>query len=403
MNPQATALGCALDPSIIFLNHGSFGSCPEPVLQAQAELRRRIERDPVHFFNRELEPQLEAARADVAALCGARPEDLAFVRNATGGVAAVLASLRLQPGDEILRTSHGYNACNNILARAAEDSGAKVVVATLPFPIQSEEEAIAAILEAVSDKTRLALLDHVTSPTALVLPIERLVAALSARGIDTLVDGAHGPGMLPVELDRLGAAYYTGNLHKWCCAARGAAFLHARRDRQPGLHPAVTSHGKNVPRSDRSRFLLEFDWQGSDDYTAMLTVPAALRFLASLRPGGIRQLQAENHAQAIAARQILASALGVALPCPDSMIGAMASLPLPPRSPHERLPQTPTPPHIDPLQAVLYESHRIQVPVVPWSGPATRLVRVSAQYYNDTSDYQTLAQALLSELRTVAA
>ena len=403
MNPQARALGCALDPSIIFLNHGSFGSCPEPVLQAQDELRRRIERDPVHFFNQELEPAMEEARAAVAMLCQARPEDLVPVRNATTGVAAVLASLTLQPGDELLRTSHGYNACNNILARAAEKSGARVVVATLPFPVASEEEVVSAVLSAVNEHTRLVLLDHVTSPTALVLPVERLVTALAARGVDALIDGAHAPGMLPLDLNRLGAAYYTGNLHKWCCAARGAAFLHVRADRQAGLHPAVTSHGKNVPRSDRSRFLLEFDWQGSDDYTAFLTVPTALHFLEGLRLGGLSQLQADNRALALAARYRLASALGVQRPCPDSMIGAMASLPLPPRSSAERSPKTPVPPHIDPLQAVLYESHRIQVPVVPWSGPATRLLRISAQYYNDESDYQALAQAVLKELHPVAA
>lgn len=403
MNPQARALGCALDPSIIFLNHGSFGSCPEPVLQAQDELRRRIERDPVHFFNEQLEPAMDEARAAVAMLCQARPEDLVPVRNATSGVAAVLASLKLQPGDELVRTSHGYNACNNILSRAAEKSGARVVVATLPFPVASEEEVVSAVLSTVSEHTRLVLVDHVTSPTALVLPVERLVTALAARGIDTLVDGAHAPGMLPLDLNRLGAAYYTGNLHKWCCAARGAAFLHVRADRQAGLHPAVTSHGKNVPRSDRSRFLLEFDWQGSDDYTAFLTVPAALHFLEGLRLGGLSQLQADNRALALAARYRLASALGVQRPCPDSMIGAMASLPLPPRSSAERSPKTPVPPHIDPLQAVLYESHRIQVPVVPWSGPATRLLRISAQYYNDESDYQALAQAVLKELHPVAA
>ncbi len=403
MNPQAGALGCPLDPSIIFLNHGSFGSCPEPVLVAQDALRRAIERDPVQFFNCELEPRMEEVRAAVASEFGAKPDDLVFVRNATTGVAAVLASLRLQPGDELLRTSHGYNACNNILARAAEQAGARVVVAPLPFPLATEDEAVAAILSSVSDKTRLLLVDHVTSPTALVLPIERLVTALRQRGIDTLVDGAHAPGMLPLDLDRLGAAYYTGNLHKWCCAARGAAFLHVRRDRQVGLHPAVTSHGKNVPRSDRSRFLLEFDWQGSDDYTAILTVPVALRFLAGLRPGGIAQLQKENRARVLSARQSLAGLLGVPLPCPDALVGAMASLPLPPRSSKERSPQASVPPHIDPLQAVLYESYRLQVPVVPWSGPATRLLRISAQYYNDESDYKRLERALAAELFPVAA
>jgi len=394
MTRLARRTGWLLDPSTIFLNHGSFGSCPQPVMDAQAELRLRIERDPVHFFNEELDPGLEAARQAIAALVAADGEDLVFVRNATSGVAAVLASLHLQAGDELLRTDHGYNACNNILDRAAETSGARVVVARVPFPLRSADEVVQAVLAMTSARTRLVLIDHITSPTGLVLPIAALVSTLQARGIDVLVDGAHGPGMVPIDLNALGAAYYTGNLHKWCCSARGAAFLHVRRDRQAGLHPAVTSHGKNVPRTDRSRFLLEFDWQGSDDYTAMLTVPEALRFMAALRPGGLPQLMAENREKVMAARRLLAADLGVPLPCPDELIGALASLPLPPRSAQDPVPQRPVPAHIDPLQAVLYERHRIQVPVVPWPAPPQRLIRVSAQDYNAASDYETLSSAL---------
>lgn len=401
MTPHAHASGWLLDPSTIFLNHGSFGSCPEPVMAAQSELRRHIERDPVHFFNEELEPGLEASRDAIRSLVGAHGDDLVFVRNATAGVAAVLASIRLAPGDEILRTSHGYNACNNILDRAAEQSGARVVVASVPFPVASAEDVIEAVLRAVSDRTRLAVLDHITSPTGMLLPIAPLVQRLQARGVDVLVDGAHGPGMVPLDLNQLGAAYYTGNLHKWCCSARGAAFLHVRRDRQAGLHPAVTSHGKNVPRSDRSRFLLEFDWQGSDDYTAMLTVPVALRFMVGLRPGGLGQLMAENHRKVLDARRRLADVLKTALPCPDDLIGALAALPLPPRSENDPRPSRPVPAHIDPLQAVLYERHRIQVPVMPWPTAPQRLIRVSAQHYNDPADYESLASALRTELSQV--
>lgn len=398
MSHTCRSAGWLLDASTIFLNHGSFGSCPQPVMDAQDELRRRIERDPVQFFNEELAPGLEASREAISALVGADGDDLVFVRNATSGVAAVLASLRLQPGDELLRTDHGYNACNNILDRAAEACGAHVVVASVPFPLQSADQVLDAVLQAASSRTRLALLDHITSPTGLLLPIADLVSALQARGIDVLVDGAHGPGMVPIDLNRLGAAYYTGNLHKWCCAARGSAFLHVRRDRQQGLHPAVTSHGKNIPRTDRSRFLLEFDWQGSDDYTAMLTVPRALQFMSQLVPGGLQQLMVENREKALAARRRLASALNVLLPCPDEMIGALASVPLPPRSPREPQPQRPVPAHIDPLQALLYEGHRIQVPVMPWPAPPHRLIRVSAQHYNDASDYEVLSQALQAAL-----
>lgn len=398
MTDETASSAWLLDPSVVFLNHGSFGACPRPVLDLQSDLRVRMEREPVHFFNQQMEPLVDAARAAVAGFVDADPADLVFVRNATSAVGAVLSSLRFAPGDELLRTDHGYNACNNGLLRAASQAGAKVVVAAVPFPLSSPGQVVDAIVGAVTPRTRLALIDHVTSPTGLVLPIAQIVDALAARGIDTLVDGAHAPGMLPLSLRTLGAAYYAGNLHKWCCAPKGAAFLHVRRDRQAGLHPAVTSHGMNVPRTDRSRFQLEFDWIGSDDYTSVMAVPAALRFLASLSPDGLPGVMAENRARALGARSLLCQTLAIAPPCPDDMIGALVAVPLPPRAARERLPQVPVPLHIDPLQAVLYERHRIQVPVMPWPSAPSRLLRISAQRYNRTSDYQTLAAALRDEL-----
>lgn len=373
-----------LDPSVTFLNHGSFGACPRPVLELQTELRGKMEREPVHFFTAELEPLLDEARAAVAGFVGAEPADLGFVRNATTGVNAVLSSLRLAPGDELLVTDHGYNACSNAARRWAERSGARVVIASLPFPVPSEQAVIDAVLAAAGPRTKLALIDHVTSPTGLVLPVARIVPALAGRGIDTLVDGAHAPGMLPLDLRALGAAYYTGNLHKWCCAPKGAGFLFVRRDRQEGLHPAVTSHGANATRRDRSRFLLEFDWVGTDDYTPMLCVPAALRFLGRVFPGGWPELMRRNRALALEARRKLAAALAVRLPCPDEMIGTLAALPLPDGELA--------------LQAHLYERHRIQVPIVPWPAAPHRLVRVSAQIYNRIEEYQQLGRALRTEL-----
>lgn len=389
MDPARSFL---LDPAITFLNHGSCGACPVPVLRAQSELRMRMERDPVHFFLRELEPLLEAARAELAAFVGAAAEDLVFLPNATSAVSAVLSSLRLEPGDEIVVTDHGYNACTNAARRWAERCGARVIPAAVPFPLRSSEQILDAVLAAVTPRTRLALLDHVTSPTALIFPIAKLVAALSARGIDTLVDGAHAPGMLPLELSALGAAYYTGNLHKWCCAPKGAAFLHVRRDRQAGLHPTVTSHGANSPRRDRSRFLLEFDWTGTDDWTPVLCVPVALRLLGSVLPGGWDELRQRNHALALGARRTLAAALSVPLPCPDDLIGAMAALPLPGSA---------CPPltslFLDPLQDRLYSRHHIQVPIVRRPLPPHRLVRISAQIYNRPEDYARLAASLVAE------
>jgi isopenicillin-N epimerase len=383
-----------LDREVVFLNHGSFGACPRPVLAEQDRLRARMEAEPVRFFVDELEGLLDAARADLAAFVGADPQDLVFVPNATAGVNAVLRSLRLQPGDELLLTDQGYNACNNALRYVAERQGALVRTIALPFPLTgadaTPEGLVGRVLAEVTPRTRLALLDHITSPTALVLPIAALVAALHARGVDTLVDGAHAPGMVPLDVTAIGAAYYTGNCHKWLCAPKGAGFLHVRRDRQEDLVPTIVSHGYNATRGDRPRLHLLFDWTGTSDPTAMLCVPAALRFLGGLLPGGLPALQAHNRSLALAARAHLCAALAAPPPCPDEMVGFMAAVPL--RDGSGEAPRTPL--YADPLQLELLARHAIQVPVVPWPAPPRRLVRISAQVYNSMAQYEHLAMAL---------
>lgn len=390
--PSEHAARFALDPAVTFLNHGSYGACPLAVLDAQQRLRERLEREPVAFFARDLEGLLDAARAALAEFVGGDPGDLAFLPNATTAVNAVVRSLRFDPGDEILTTNHAYNACRNALVFAAERAGARVVAADVPFPLDDAERVLAAVLAAATPRTRLALIDHVASPTALVFPIERIVADLAARGIDTMVDGAHAPGMLALGVPAIGAAYYTGNCHKWLCAPKGAAFLWVRRDRQRLVRPVVISHGANSTRRDRSRFRLEFDWTGTDDPTPFLCVPEAIRALAALLPGGFPALMERNRALALAARRTLCEALGVAAPCPDAMIGAMAAVPLPDGD-------APGPTHeISALQEALFARHRIEVPIVPWPAPPRRLVRVSAQIYNAADDYERLAAALRAEI-----
>ncbi len=384
-----------LDRGIAFLNHGSFGSCPWPVLQFQNRLRQRMERQPIGFFVRELEGLLDQARLELGRFLDADPDDLVFVPNATAGVNTVLRSLQFAPGDELLVTNHEYNACRNALNLAAERSGAAIVEVTVPFPVESAGQIRAAVLERVTGRTRLALLDHVTSQTGLVLPVRELVADLAARGVETLVDGAHAPGMLPLRLREVGAAYYTGNCHKWLCAPKGAGFLYVRRDRQGLIRPLSISHGANSPRRDRSRFQIEFGWTGTWDPSAFLSVPEAIRCLGSLLPGGWAELMRRNRELALAGRQALCQALEIASPCPEEMIGALASVPLPDGASSE--PPT-TPLYLDPLQDLLLEKHRLEVPVIPWPAPPRRLLRISAQLYNTLPQYQRLARALRAEL-----
>jgi isopenicillin-N epimerase len=352
-----------LDPKVVFLNHGSFGSCPKSVLAVQSELRRRLEWQPIQFLVNELEGLWDNARGVLADFVGAEAADLVFVPN----------------------------ACANALRYVAERSGARVVTASVPFPFKTASQLIDPILAAVTPRTRLALLDHITSPTAVVFPLQRLVEALAERGVDTLVDGAHGPGMVPLRLNRLGAAYYTGNCHKWVCAPKGAAFLHVRRDKQKPIRPLIVSHGANSPRADRPRFLIEFGWTGTGDPTAWLCVPAALRFMGALLPGGWPAVMKRNHELAVAARRVLCEALHAPPPCPEKFLGSMAALPLPDA---ERVEAPQSPIYTDPLHDRLLREFGLEVPIVPWPAPPKRWVRVSAQLYNSLPQYRRLGQVL---------
>jgi len=379
-----------LDRDVIFLNHGSFGASPRVVLEAQAEYRARMERQPVRFLWRDLPGLIDTARADLGPFVGANPENLVFVANATAGVNSVVRSLALKAGDELLTTDHDYNACRNVLAEAASRAGAKVVVARIPFPVRDEQQIIDVILGAATSRTRLAMIDHITSPTALVYPIRKIVRLLTERGIETLVDGAHAPGAVPLDIETLAPTYYTGNLHKWVCAPKGAAFLWARRDKQDALLPPIVSHGENTRRPGRSLFHDRFDWPGTLDPTAWLAVSDAIRWGASLYPGGWEELRDRNRALAGAGRALIAGRLGIPLPAPNQILASMATVPLP--ASLQKLPGNGT--RFDPVQERLMDEANIEVPIVRWGTPVQRYVRISAQAYNTTDDYRALAEAL---------
>jgi isopenicillin-N epimerase len=394
VRPYSPASPWDLDPGITFLNHGSYGACPRPVLEAQQALRDLIEANSIRFLTREYDDRLDAARAEVARFLHADPEGVVVIPNATTGIATVLASLRLRPGDELLTTDHEYNAIRNSLLATAEASRARVVPVSIPLPIRHPEEVVEAVLAAVTPRTRLAVISHVTSPTALILPIESIVRELDRLGVDTLVDAAHAPGMVPVDVAALGAAYWTGNGHKWLCGPKAAAVLHVREDRRAGVRPLVTSHGFNDPRTDRPALWKAFDWQGTVDPTPFLVLPVAIRVLGELDPGGWSGLMAANRALALAARTRLQEALGVEPIAPESMIGSMAAV---------RLPGLVSDTDADTLRISLAERERIEIPSGGWPVRAARphedpptaiLLRVSAQRYVEAEDIERLAAAL---------
>jgi isopenicillin-N epimerase len=378
--------GWPLDRATVFLNHGSFGATPRFILQKQQEYRERLESQPVRFMMREVEELVDRSRRIAAGFVGADPADLVFVQNATAGVNAVFRSLQFNPGDEIIYHSHIYGACKQVLEFVAKRTGAILVEASYNFPVDSPGTITEAILSRVTLRTRIVLVDHISSATALVHPVEEVVRELTARGIDTMIDGAHAPGSIPLDLGKLGAAYYTGNCHKWLCAPKSAAILHVRRDRQRDIFPVVISHAGAFAEPFAERFY----WPGTHDPTPAICVGDAIGYLGGLLPGGWTELMQRNHRLCLEAREMICNSLGISKPCPDQMIASMATFPLPVSSRPASIGYK----GIEPLQELLYTRYSIEVPVWNWNSPPSRLIRIAVQLYNSMEQYRYFAEAL---------
>jgi isopenicillin-N epimerase len=370
------AANWALDPDVAFLNHGSFGATPLPVLAAQDGWRKRMEREPVEFLWRRLSGRIEEARQRAAGFLDADPSGFAFVPNATTAVSTVLASLDLRAGDRLVATDHAYPAVLNALRTTCDRTGAELVLVGIPLPPPPEDDIVERMLDVVDPRTRLVVVDHVTSSTALILPAADVVAACREAGVPVMVDAAHAPGMLDVSVRRLRPEYWSGNFHKWVCAPKGAAALWVTDELRDLTHPLVTSHGAG------QGFAAEFDFQGTDDYTAYLSVPAALDFMASL---GWERIRRHNHELAAYGQRVVAGALGTTPPVPEDGFASMALCALPARlAPDQEAARR--------LQLRLFEDHRIEVPISWWNGAA--YIRLSAHVYNAPEDYERLAAVL---------
>lgn len=399
--PSDLAHHWTLDPEVCFLNHGSFGSTPRVVQAAQTRYRERLEREPIDFFVIQHQEIMDRVRAAVAAFVHCPADCLALVPNATIGVATVLENLKLKPGDEILIDDHEYPACQNNARRIAARAGATVVMAAPPFPCPSPDAVVESVLAKVTPRTRLALLSHVTSPTALVLPIEGLVPELARRGIETLIDGAHAAGMVPtLSINQLKPTYYTSNCHKWVCSPKGSAFLYVAPEKREGFRPVVLSNNAEKPKPGRAQFLTEFDYLGTQDYTSIYAIPDAIECVGGLVPGGWQEVMARNHALVLKGRDVICNALNIQPTAPDAMVGSICTMILPPPDSQalaQRLAARATR-HADALQDNLIARHRIQVPVWGIAGRPGRYVRISAQLYNSLEQYEHLAAALKEEL-----
>ncbi len=375
-----------LDPDLVFLNHGSFGACPKPVFAELQRWQLAMERNPVEFLGRRSAELLHAARQRLATCLGAAVDDLVFVPNATTGVNTVAQSLALRPGDEVLTTDHEYGACDATWRRICERTGAHYRHVQIPLPFEAST-FVARLMAEVTPRTRLIFLSHITSTTALIFPAAALCAAARERGITTLVDGAHAPGQVELELATLGADFYTGNAHKWLCAPKGAAFLHVRPERQATVHAPVVSWGYVAGEDGGGhtgfdayvgKTVLErrLQWQGTRDIAAWLSVPAALDFLAAHDWPARR---AECHARALALQARVGARNGLKPIARDEDFGQMVPIPVRCKEPEA-------------LRARLFEQHRIEVPVTQHAGQV--FVRVSVQAYNSDAELSALEKAL---------
>ena len=382
-----------LNPKTVFLNHGSFGACPQEILDHQFKLRTELESDPVHFFDVTSKQLWADSIETFADFINADKEGIVFVPNATSGVNTILRSLSLKPDDEIIILDHTYQACWNTVDFVTKRSGAKTVIVPLPYPIENSEEVTQVILNYTTEKTKLALIDTVTSPTGIRLPFENIVSELQSRSIDVLLDAAHGPGIVSLDLKKLKPAYVTGNAHKWLCTPKGSAFLHIREDKRPDIRPLSISHGASVDGSKNERIRLEFDWTGTQDITPWLCIPKSIKYIDSLVEGGWAEIMEYNTNLAIEARNIILEVLGTPKMCPDSMIVGLSAVALPGEGVATKSVLEP-----DPLHTLLYAKYNIQVPVFGWPHHNRRYLRTASYLYNSIEEYRYLAEILKKEL-----
>ena len=391
MNHQAALAGrsfhsaWSLPDDVCYLNHGSFGPTPRVVQAAREEWLRRIASEPLQFFVRDLEPALDAAAAKLAAFIGADARNLVFVENATAAMNVVANSLALQPGDEVLLNDHEYGAVRRIWQRACDRQSARLVTIGLPTPLKTVEDVIEPIFAAVTERTKLIVVSHVTSPTALVFPVAEICRRAQERGVPVCIDGPHAIAMRPVCLRLLGCTFYCASLHKWLSAPFGSGFLYVDRAWQSRMTPTLWSWGRSLS-GRAARWQDEWNWPGTRDPSAFLAVPAAIEFLER---AGVENFRDQGHELAQAARNALTGLFGTAGLSPDieNWYGTMVTVPLP-DGPSRRA----QPNDLDPLQQALWERFRIETWMSDWRGQ--RHLRVSFHLYHDMRDVERLFEAV---------
>ncbi len=369
-----------LDPKVIFLNHGSFGATPKEVFEVYQDWQRRLEHQPVKFLGREVQGRLTEAREALGSYLNADKDDLIFVPNATTGVNIVARSLKLKAGDEVLASDHEYGACNNTWTYLGQRQGFSYMYAGVPLPVRSAEEMLTSFWQAVTPKTKVIFLSHITSPTAVTFPIAEICKRARAEGILTVIDGAHAPGQLPLDMQAIGADFYTGNCHKWMCSPKGAGFLHVRGEHQDRIEPLVVSWGWSAKPQDSlgSAFLDNYAWHGTQDFSAYLSVPAAIEFQQKYNWIKVRE---QCHELLKDALEKLRELTGLeSAYASDSLYQQLAISPLPKIA------------DLNAFKNKLYDDYQIEIPLTEYKDK--QFVRISVQGYNTAEDLDALVFAL---------
>ena len=373
-----------LDPNITFLNHGSFGACPQPIFNEYQRFQRELESDPVHFIQKKLPVYLKQAKAPLAEFIGCNPKDFFFVPNPTVAINTVMRSLQLQPGDEILATNHEYGAMDRTWHFYCKKSGAKYVRQPITLPVVSKEQIIAEFWKGYTNKTKVVFLNHISSSTALIFPVKEICDKAQELGLITIVDGAHVPGHIDLNLTDLNPDFYTGTLHKWMLAPKGSSFLYVKKEFQDDIDPLVVSWGYESLAPSESRFLDYHEYQGTNDHSAFLCTPTVIHFLKEndwkAKSEACKQIVLENYQRFCDLLQTQPIA-----PITSEFLGQMASIPVKTSKPAE-------------LKDLLYDQYKIQIPVMPLNDKV--YVRYSINAYNTQEDLEVLYRALEDILKT---
>ena len=367
-----------LDPEIHFLNHGSFGACPKPVFASMVDWQKRVERQPVELLDRQIVAEMKASRRALADYLDCPYDNLVYFPNPTTAINMVARNLELQPGDEILSSDHEYGAMDRTWHYMTSKAGATYVKCAVPLPVSTHEEFVENFWQSVTDRTRVIFLSQITSQTGLIFPVAEICRRARDAGILTIIDGAHAPGQIQVDLKEIAPDIYTGACHKWLCAPKGSAFLYVRKEIQAWLDPLVISWGYQAEHPSESQFVDYHEWQGTRDMSAFLSVPHAIRFQ---QENDWERVRSECHAMVIQARDRIHQITGLVKICPDGeeWLGQMAAIPLPEFD-------------VSRLKDRLYREYRVEVPVYRWEGKP--FLRVSVQAYNTEEDLLALEKAL---------